>query len=73
MRIIEFPRFSRSGGFAESFPNTVPFNEAIGFTAKVNDADPKDIDYPYFVTAHEVAHQWWAHQEVPATCRAPSS
>ena len=26
----------------------------------------KDIDYPYFVTAHEVAHQWWAHQEVPA-------
>ena len=23
-RIIEFPRFSRAGGFAESFPNTVP-------------------------------------------------
>ena len=65
VRIIEFPRFSRSGGFAESFPNTVPFNEAIGFTAKVKDTDPKDIDYPYFVTAHEVAHQWWAHQEVP--------
>ena len=21
-----------------------------------------DIDYPYYVTAHEVAHQWWAHQ-----------
>jgi ABC-2 type transport system permease protein len=66
VRIIEFPRFSRNGGFAESFPNTVPFNEAIGFTAKVDDKDPKDIDYPYFVTAHEVAHQWWAHQEVPA-------
>jgi len=66
VRIIEFPRFSRSGGFAESFPNTVPFNEAIGFTAKVDDRDPKDVDYPYFVTAHEVAHQWWAHQEVPA-------
>jgi len=66
VRIIEFPRFSRGGGFAESFPNTVPFNEAIGFTAKVNDRDPQDIDYPYFVTAHEVAHQWWAHQEMPA-------
>ena len=66
MRIIEFPRFSRAGGFAESFPNTVPFNEAIGFTAKVDDHDPKDVDYPYFVTAHEVAHQWWAHQEMPA-------
>jgi hypothetical protein len=66
VRIVEFPRFSRGGGFAESFPNTVPFNEAIGFTAKVDDRDPDDIDYPYFVTAHEVAHQWWAHQEVPA-------
>jgi ABC-type transport system involved in multi-copper enzyme maturation permease subunit len=66
VRIIEFPRFSRSGGFAESFPNTVPFNEAIGFTAKVDDRDPNDVDYPYFVTAHEVAHQWWAHQEMPA-------
>jgi ABC-2 type transport system permease protein len=66
VRILEFPRFSRQGGFAESFPNTVPFNEAIGFTAKVDDRDPSDIDYPYFVTAHEVAHQWWAHQEVPA-------
>lgn len=66
LRIVEFPRFTRSGGFAESFPNTVPFNEAIGFTAKVDDADPKDVDYPYFVTAHEVAHQWWAHQVVPA-------
>jgi hypothetical protein len=66
VRIIEFPRISRSGGFAESFPNTVPFNEALGFTAKVDDRDPNDIDYPYFVTAHEVAHQWWAHQEVPA-------
>jgi len=66
VRIIEFPRFSRGGGFAESFPNTIPFNEAIGFTARVDDSDPKDIDYPYFVTAHEMAHQWWAHQEVPA-------
>jgi aminopeptidase N len=65
-RIIEFPRFSRNGGFAESFPNTVPFNEAIGFTAKVDDQDPDDVDYPYFVTAHEMAHQWWAHQEMPA-------
>jgi hypothetical protein len=66
LRIVEFPRFSRSGGFAQSFPNTVPFNEALGFTAKVDDDDPHDVDYPYFITAHEVAHQWWAHQEVPA-------
>jgi aminopeptidase N len=63
LRIIEFPRYK---SFAESFPNTVPFSESIGFIAKVDDQDPQDIDYPYFVTAHEVAHQWWAHQEDPA-------
>ncbi len=72
LRIVEFPRFTRQGGFAESFPNSVPFNEAIGFTAKVDDDDPKDIDYPYFVTAHEVAHQWWAHQVVPANVQGGS-
>ena len=46
----------------ESFPNTIPYSEAIGFIARVDVDDPKDIDYPYYVTAHEVAHQWWAHQ-----------
>ncbi|MEP7303026.1 MAG: M1 family aminopeptidase, partial [Caldimonas sp.] len=58
-RIIEFPRYA---AFAQSFPNTVPFSEAIGFIARVRPDDPKDIDYPYYVTAHEAAHQWWGHQ-----------
>jgi ABC-2 type transport system permease protein len=58
-RIIEFPRYA---SFAQSFPNTVPYSEGIGFIARVRDADPEDIDYPYYVTAHELAHQWWAHQ-----------
>ena len=60
-RIIEFPRYR---SFAEAFPNTIPFSEAIGFIARVRPDDPKDIDYPYYVTSHEVAHQWWAHQVV---------
>jgi ABC-2 type transport system permease protein len=25
---------------------------------------PDKIDLPFFVTAHEVAHQWWAHQVI---------
>jgi ABC-2 type transport system permease protein len=58
-RIIEFPRYA---AFAQSFPNTVPYSEGIGFIARVRDADPEDIDYPYYVTAHELAHQWWGHQ-----------
>ena len=60
-RIVEFPRYA---AFAQSFPNTIPFSEAIGFIARVRPDDPKDIDYPYYVTAHEAAHQWWAHQVI---------
>jgi aminopeptidase N len=63
VRILEFPRYAT---FAQSFPNTIPFSEAIGFIARVRPDDPKDIDYPYYVTAHEVAHQWWAHQVIGA-------
>ncbi|MCW3124376.1 MAG: hypothetical protein JWO03_34 [Bacteroidetes bacterium] len=56
-RIIEFPRYET---FAQSFANTIPFSEGIGFIADLRDAD--QIDYPYYVTAHEIAHQWWGHQ-----------
>ena len=66
MRIVEFPRYAF---FAQAFPNTIPFSEGIGFIAKVNDKDPKDIDYPFYVTAHEVAHQWWAHQVIGGDTR----
>jgi hypothetical protein len=63
LRIIEFPRY---GTFAESFPNTIPFSEGIGFITYVN-ANKKDaINLPFFVTAHEVGHQWWGHQVVSA-------
>ncbi len=56
IRIVEFPRY---GGFAQSFAGTIPFSEGLGF---IMDIDSKrDIDVPFFVTAHEVAHQWWGH------------
>jgi ABC-2 type transport system permease protein len=61
VRIVEFPRYAQ---FAQSFPNTIPFSEAIGFIADVR--GPDAIDYPFYVTAHEVAHQWWAHQVIGA-------
>jgi ABC-2 type transport system permease protein len=61
VRIVEFPRYA---AFAQSYPNTIPYSEAIGFIAKVDESDPKDINFPYYVTAHEVAHQWWAHQVI---------
>jgi ABC-2 type transport system permease protein len=61
VRILEFPRYAR---FAQSFPNTIPFSESIGFIADLRDKN--DIDYVFYVTAHEVAHQWWAHQVIGA-------
>jgi ABC-2 type transport system permease protein len=56
-RILEFPRYRT---FAQSFPNTVPFSEAIGFISRV--LKPTDVDLTLFVTAHELGHQWWGHQ-----------
>jgi aminopeptidase N len=61
IRIVEFPRYA---SFAQSLANTIPYSEAIGFVARLG--DPKDVDYPFYVTAHEVAHQWWAHQVIGA-------
>ncbi len=60
VRIIEFPRYA---SFAQSFPNTIPYSESIGFLTKVEEG-PDKIDVPFYVTAHEVAHQWWAHQVI---------
>jgi len=57
MRVLEFPAYAT---FAQSFPNTVPWSEGIGFIANVS--DPEDIDYVFYVGVHEVAHQWWGHQ-----------
>lgn len=60
-RIIEFPGYAT---FAQSFANTIAYSEAIGFAADVR--DPDKIDYVTYVTAHELGHQWWAHQVIGA-------
>lgn len=57
LRIIEFPKYR---SFAQSFANTVPYSESMGFITDLR--DESKVDYPYYVTAHEVAHQWWGHQ-----------
>ncbi|PHV07952.1 hypothetical protein CSQ96_08715 [Janthinobacterium sp. BJB412] len=61
VRILEFPTYAQ---FAQSFANTIPFSEGIGFIADLRDKN--DIDYVFYVTAHEMAHQWWGHQVVGA-------
>ena len=62
-RIIEFPK--TYGSFATTFANSVPFSEAR-FLAQVNPEDESDIDVPFYVAAHEISHQWWGNQLLPA-------
>ena len=61
LRVVEFPGYA---SFAQSFAGTLPYSESIGFLADNRAADA--IDYVTYVTAHEVAHQYWGHQLVSA-------
>lgn len=63
MRILEFPY----GAFAQSFAGTIPFSENIGFVIDPGDADDNtSVDLATYVTMHEIGHQWFGHQIVPA-------
>jgi ABC-2 type transport system permease protein len=67
-RIIEFPRVAT---FAQAFPGTMPYSESIGFIADIE--KPDDIDMVYYVVAHEMGHQWWAHQVIGADMQGATS
>lgn len=60
-RIIEFPRVAR---FAQAFAGTMPYSESIGFISNLN--HPDDVDAVFYAVAHEMGHQWWAHQVIGA-------
>ena len=61
MRIMEIPRYRE---YAQSLPGTVPYSEALGFNLHID--DDHDVDMVFYVTAHELAHQWWGLQVVAA-------
>jgi hypothetical protein len=67
-RIIEFPRVA---SFAQAFPGTMPYSEGIGFIANLK--NPDDIDMVFYVTAHEMGHQWWAHQVIGANMQGATA
>lgn len=62
IRIVEFPKYSTN---AQSFPGIIAFSEGVGFVLKVSDP-AKNLDVPYYATAHELAHQWWGQQVIAA-------
>jgi len=59
-RMIEFPRYAN---FAQAFPGTMPYSEGLGFIINLEEEGNNIVDA---VIAHEMAHQWWAHQVVGA-------
>ncbi|HEX7242120.1 MAG TPA: M1 family aminopeptidase, partial [Longimicrobiaceae bacterium] len=56
LRIVEFPRYA---SFARAHPHTIAYSEGSSFLTRVGEGD---VDRPFFVTAHETAHQWWGGQ-----------
>jgi ABC-2 type transport system permease protein len=60
-RIIERPGY---GGGANSAAGTIGFSEKVGFIMDLQ--DPTRLDFVSYITAHELAHQYWFHQLMPA-------
>ncbi|HKP74198.1 MAG TPA: M1 family aminopeptidase, partial [Longimicrobiaceae bacterium] len=60
LSIAEFPRYA---SFARAHPQMITFSEGSAFLTRV---DSGDVDRPFFVVAHETAHQWWGGQVIPA-------
>ncbi|MDB2439085.1 M1 family aminopeptidase [Hellea sp.] len=63
-RIMEVPYVS----FAQAFAGTIPFGESLGFIMEVEKGEDK-VDFMTYVTAHELGHQWFGHQIVPANTK----
>ncbi|HEU4451988.1 MAG TPA: M1 family aminopeptidase, partial [Longimicrobium sp.] len=61
VRILEYPGYANN---AQAFAGTVPYSETYGFIADFR--EPTAVDHVTGTTAHELAHQWWAHQVTPA-------
>jgi len=63
LRIIEYSR--TQGDFGQSFANTIPVSE-ISFIMDNDDAREGSLNLSFLGASHELAHQWWGHQVIPA-------
>jgi ABC-2 type transport system permease protein len=62
IRFVEHP-----GGRRTLFSNPINIRYQEGFSFINPVDDPRGIDLPFAVVAHEVAHQWWGNRLVPAS------
>lgn len=74
LTLVEVPRWN---GPPISYPGLVAIPESAGFNADYDGVRPvfgipaMRFDRGSWVVAHEIAHQWWGHQVLPA--RTPGS
>ena len=61
VRAVERPS---SGVGATAFPGLIAYSEGMALLHP--EADPRGLDFPFAVVAHEMAHMWWGNQFVPA-------
>ena len=54
LRLVEHPG---NGGSLHAYPVNISFEEE--FSLFDSDSDPRNVDFPFAVVAHEMAHQWW--------------
>lgn len=67
LRMVEFSQVG--GATAHGFPGTIPAGEGSGFIARIDDENDEENDYAFGTAVHEVAHQWWGNQVIPADTR----
>ena len=58
LRLSEFPNLDL---YAQGSPTNITFSEGIGFLTR---SEPK-ANAAFWITGHEVAHQWWANILMP--------
>lgn len=61
LRLVEHPGDSPT---LHAAPMNVAYEE--GFALLRPERDRRDVDFPFAVVAHEVAHQWWGNGLTPA-------
>lgn len=62
-QIIEFPR--SEGSYATTAGNCIQMSE-MRFINDTSSAKNGSIDLSFYVAAHELTHQWWGNQVIPA-------
>jgi aminopeptidase N len=68
IRFLQFPNYAQ---YAQAFAGTVPWSEGLFFIADYR--DPEKIDMVTYVGAHEIGHQWWAHQLIGADAQGAAA